>query len=703
MGVAPHWAWSNKELSAHMATICRVFSIWRLSTSSPAVSTRYSRTHLCLLLTDPVSPATGYFYRATRRTATLPATNLDLTLKDKKRFKVKADSSSVGAGGVPPQTNERQSSGQYVHKPVTGNKKHNKYKKPKLSVDQLKAAIQKRKSEANENKLKTETKENKRVKKETEKQTVRPEAPPTAPPTGTDRGSAESAKPLPKQLGKSRQASGPTIHPKDLAKALLELKSEKETKETNNVELKQTPPPPPKKKKKKVKMTDSTFLDHTKWRLHLSNYHRQEQELLVTQLEEKLDPSLFKSRVSYPSIIGTSIDDIDRRIKDLTEVGFSEAEVARIVPSFPFIVDMDWKRFLKVCRVLDEYGIDWGPCLGQKYINNLIIGTRYIEVLERNLSTLKKIGLDSSKMAEMLFENPILLTSPLSDEVYHTLSKAAGFGFNVKWISSILIKALTSRPVKVAALSSNTPKVMTILSNLGVSSEFMMTAYPPFFLIDDKHLYSIIRTLSTAPLFLDTPHIAYIMRSCPQDVAAVTDLKALQQTLTDFKDLLCPVANMSHILTCFQKIPSIINPRHSINDTVELFNKFGFSFEETRGIISKSTTTLIQDKRSLQLRVELFLSLKNSKPSNLTHVLAHSLMNFSKSDEFFTSRFNYTQRHDPSLLSVDKATQIFSFSDESFAGLFGSTASSFIREAMEANWMSHEYGLQRLKLLKIGK
>uniref|UniRef100_A0A1X7UYR1 mTERF domain-containing protein 1, mitochondrial n=1 Tax=Amphimedon queenslandica TaxID=400682 RepID=A0A1X7UYR1_AMPQE len=717
-----------------MATIIRVFSLWRLSCSAPVVSTRYSRTPLSLLLTDGASPAIGYYCRGTRKVATAPAISIELKLRDKERknIKVKADSSSVGARSVPRHTSDRSSSQSTAHEAVTGNKKQIKYRKPKLAVDQLKASIQKRKNEnklkheakvkheGKETKLKHEAKDNKRAKKEMERQAVphkpvevdkvRTEAPPTAPPTGFSRESAQSAKLPSKQSGKSQQVTEgakPKILPKDLAKALLELKGEKkdtgERTEEKNGDLKENPSLK-KKKNKKVKISDSTYLDHSKWRPHLSDYHRHEQEELVTQLQEKfkLDLSSFKSHLSHPSVIGTSIPDIDQRIKSLTEAGFSETEVASIVPSIPFIIEVDWKRFYKVCQVFDEFGINWGTFLEQKYISNLVIGTRCIEVLEKNLATLKKIGFESSKMAEILFENPILLSCPMSDQVYRILAEAAGFGFNIKWIRSILIKALTSRPVKVAALTPNTPKVMKILSDLGIPPEFMMTSYPPFFLIDDTHLYSIIRILSTAPLYLDTSHIVYLIRSCPQDVASIKDLKGLQQKLTDFKDLLSPVLNMSDVLMCFHKIPSFVNQSHSISGTVSLFEGFGFSFEEARHVISKSPTILVQDKASLRHRIELFLSLKNSKPLKTTHVFTHPLMNFTKTDEFFTSRFNYTQRHNPSLLDASKAAQIFSGSDESFAALFGSTATSYIEEAVKAEWISPEYGQHRLKLHKKG-
>ena len=709
-----------------MATISRassrVVSLCRLSCSTPVASTRYSRTPLALLLADGASPAIGYYYKGTRRLATAPAINMELKLRDKERkgIRAKEDSSSVGARGVPRQTSDQSTSQSTAHQPATGNKKQSKYKKPKLAVDQLRDALEKRKNEnklkyearvkqeAKETKLKHEAKDGKRVTKETERQAASSHKPvevdkvqPKAPP-GTDRGSAQSAKLSSKQSGKTHQVTKPKIHPQELAKALLELKGEKDTgerKKERNVDLKENPSLK-KKKNKKVKMTDSTYLDQTKWRPHLSDYHRNEQDQLVTQLQEKfkLDLSLFKSYLSHPSVIGTSTADIEQRIQSLTEAGFSETEVASIVPFLPFIVEVDWKRFHKVCRVFGDFGINWRAFLEQKYVNNLVIGTHCIDVLEKNLSTLKKIGFDSSKMTEMLFENPTLVSCPLSDQVCRILAEAAGFGFNLKWIRSILMKALTSRPVKVTALTPNTPKVMKILNDLNIPPEFMMASYPPFFLIDDKHLYSIIRVLSIGPLYLDTSHIVHVIRSCPQDVAAIEDLKGLQQKLMDFKDLLSPVVNMSDMLMCFHKIPSFVSPSHSISDTVSLFKGFGFSFEETRHVISKSPTILVQDKASLRHRLELFLSLKNSKPLKTTHVFAHPLMNFTKIDEFFTSRYNYTQRHNPSLLDVSKAAQIFSGSDESFAALFGSTASSYIEEAVGAQWISQEYGQHRLKL-----
>ena len=386
-------------------------------------------------------------------------------------------------------------------------------------------------------------------------------------------------------------------------------------------------------------------------------YHRiykAEQNQLVSYIKNKLPPctdfSLIQNAHVAPSLIGITTGDIDKRIEALSSVGFTNIEIAHLILSLPFIINVDWEALHRVCRGLEGYHIQWKDLL-HRHLNVLLQGPASLDVRESNLKVLAGLGLDNKMLIDLLANYPLLVVSSLNVATIKTLSEAKSLGFSAQWIMASLKDAIDHRPVgvPVSLVSPDTSNLIEFLKKFYIGFEVIMKQWPRFFLAaNTSHLHTVIRVLSGKPLHLNSFHIAHIVMSYPQDVAAITDSNALMEEMKVFADLI-----PSHLIQpYFLKVPLIISPEHSVTDRVNLLLGMGFSKVEVSQMVTASPLILVHKTDELKQRMSILLSLGGSSPSAVASASQESACFLSMGFKNFMSCYNYVKKHREASLHI---------------------------------------------------
>ena len=223
-------------------------------------------------------------------------------------------------------------------------------KKKKISPQQLALALQKRRREAREEKTATKDEGKEKVDKEKPKQKsekIKVEKIHKEKSNRNKRNTAENLNR--KTLSEDKDKFDTVSNNKQRTNENFKLLNEDKTDEEDN---------------------DSKLVMRYK-------IYKPEQEKLVTHLQSKLgdnvkfDPSPFKGLTTAPSVIGISFSDIDNRIVQLTESGFSMSDVGQIIPFLPFCVDIDCKKLREMCLMLEEFDIRWEHFLTKEHCSCL--------------------------------------------------------------------------------------------------------------------------------------------------------------------------------------------------------------------------------------------------------------------------------------------------------------------------------------------
>ena len=112
-----------------------------------------------------------------------------------------------------------------------------------------------------------------------------------------------------------------------------------------------------------------------------------EQDELLSHIQTKFghdakaDLTPFKDIFTAPSVIGVAPSDIDSRIQQMSDVGFTQEEIALLIPGLPYCVEIDFKSLYSLCRLLEKYNIKWRHFLSGESIHCLIQGASSIETV----------------------------------------------------------------------------------------------------------------------------------------------------------------------------------------------------------------------------------------------------------------------------------------------------------------------------------
>jgi hypothetical protein len=312
--------------------------------------------------------------------------------------------------------------------------------------------------------------------------------------------------------------------------------------------------------------------------------YKEKQNYLIEHVKVKLggndndiDLSSFRDIFTVPSVIGVSTSDIDERIEALYQVGFDRSQVALILSSLPFCVDVDYKEIRKSCELLEQYDVHWNHFLNKEHVMCLIQSSNH--KLRENLENLKDLGLASRQIKNLLKNFPILFTCTLSKNALKTISITAGLGFNSQWIEATFNDALvrlinllsyicyyfiqhqSSQPVKVSA-GPNTKELTEILKQFTINPNYIMRRYPSFFNMEADQLYAILKVMSGRPLYLDTPLISSIITACPHEIATIDDHRQLSNHLNEINQLLSPVLPSIHSIINY--VSAVGNGKHYV-------------------------------------------------------------------------------------------------------------------------------------------
>lgn len=214
-------------------------------------------------------------------------------------------------------------------------------------------------------------------------------------------------------IGKSKMATTPRISPKQLSLALQKRRQESKEKEIEKLKEKEE-----KKREKEQEnlekvsstkestsprdehTTDTTLIMRQRKKLFRhqttpnvtigeSDYrdvykvnliYKEKQDKLIAHIQNKLgtdikiDESQFKNMYTPPSVVGVSPKDIDTRLEELSSVGFTRFECAKLLPVLPYCIRIDFKALHDVCRLFERYNIRWAHFLNKELSHMLLLG-----------------------------------------------------------------------------------------------------------------------------------------------------------------------------------------------------------------------------------------------------------------------------------------------------------------------------------------
>ena len=179
------------------------------------------------------------------------------------------------------------------------------------------------------------------------------------------------------------------LSPKQLSLALKKRRQAtrvKEEGETASTEIPKTSTQVKKKRQSILTKTQHLNIEEP-FVMRYDRFSLPEQDELLSHIQTKFghdakaDLTPFKDIFTAPSVIGVAPSDIDSRIQQMSDVGFTREEIALLIPGLPYCVEIDFKSLHNLCRLLEKYNIKWRHFLSGDYIHCLIQGASSVETV----------------------------------------------------------------------------------------------------------------------------------------------------------------------------------------------------------------------------------------------------------------------------------------------------------------------------------
>lgn len=368
-------------------------------------------------------------------------------------------------------------------------------------------------------------------------------------------------------------------------------------------------------------------------------------------------------------VLGLSLAEFKRRLEVLQELELSHEDSLVIAMTYPSCLSLDPQTMLPMVSLLKKYGC----YLPKHLIKNPYVFSLDAQHCELNLKQLKKTGLSSESIGNLIDINPIVLTVPLSK----TVEDFALHARNYQSPSNILRLALKTSLLKSGeqvSLSEDFEEVLSFLHELNIDLSRLMQKCPEFLCSPHNHLLETYQFLSGSPLYCEKNHIKKLVTSNPHAFLQMNK-SSFQQSIRSLAKIVDSNVKLYYLL---RKSPMLFVDSSSILlERIELLTKHQFSRKEIVGLLERAAFVFSDEKSSSNLENKLQLLL--AEKDITTNQVCKSALILRAPLEKIQKRLFFIRNRKPDVLKKYSLNEILFSSNQAFlSDICGSSLKEYL-------------------------
>ncbi|CAB4013181.1 Hypothetical predicted protein [Paramuricea clavata] len=367
-------------------------------------------------------------------------------------------------------------------------------------------------------------------------------------------------------------------------------------------------------------------------------------------------------------VLGLSLPEFKERVKVLQSLEISLEDALVIALSYPSCLSLNSTAMFSMVSLLKMY-----RCyLPKHFMKNPYVFSLDSKQCESNLQHLKKIGLSSESIGNLIDANPIVLTVPLSNKA----EKFAKQAENYQSSSNILRFALKSSLLKSGeqvSLNEDFNQVVSFLKELKIDISKLMQKCPEFLCTSYASLLETYQFLCGAPLYCEKSHVAKLLMSNPHAFLQMNK-SLFQQSIQSLSQIIDSNMKLYWLL---QKSPMLFVDSSSIPlERIELLKQYQFSDKEIVGLLEK-VAFVFSSKSSCNLEKKLRLLL--STDDITTGQVCKSAFILRAPLDKLQKRLFFIKFKKPDVLKLHSLNDIFFSNNHKFINeICGSTLTEYL-------------------------
>jgi hypothetical protein len=367
-------------------------------------------------------------------------------------------------------------------------------------------------------------------------------------------------------------------------------------------------------------------------------------------------------------VLGLTLPEFKERVKVLQSLEINLEDALVIALSYPSCLSLNSTAMFSMVSLLKMY-----RCyLPKHFMKNPYVFSLDSKQCESNLQHLKKIGLSSESIGNLIDVNPIVLTVPLSNKA----EKFAKQAENYQSSSNILRLALKSSLLKSGeqvSLNEDFNQVVSFLKELKIDISKLMQKCPEFLCASYAGLLETYQFLCGAPLYCEKSHVEKLLMSNPHAFLQMNK-SLFQQSIQSLSQIID--SNMKLYLL-LQKSPMLFVDSSSILlERIELLRQYQFSDKEIVGLLEK-VAFVFSSKSSSNLEKKLHLLL--STDDITTGQVCKSAFIFRTPLDKIQKRLFFIRFKKPDVLKLHSLNEIFFSNNHKFIDeICGSTLTEYL-------------------------
>ena len=368
-------------------------------------------------------------------------------------------------------------------------------------------------------------------------------------------------------------------------------------------------------------------------------------------------------------VLGLSLPEFKDRVKVLQSLEITLEDALVIALSYPSCLSFDSTAMFSMVTLLKMYGC----YLPKHFMKNPYVFSLDSKWCESNLQHLKKIGLSSESIGNLIDVNPIVLTVPLSNKAEVFARQAE----NYQSSSNILRLALKSSLLKSGeevVVNADFNQVVSFLNELKIDISKLMQKCPEFLCTNYTSLLETYQFLCGAPLYCEKSHVKKLLKSNPHAFLQMNK-SSFQQSIQSLSRIID--SNMKLYLL-LQKSPMLFVDSSSILlERIELLTQYQFSEKEVVGLLEKAAFVFSDEKSSSNLEKKLHLLL-SSKDITTAQVCKSAFILRAPLDKI-QKRLFFIRLKKPDILRLHSLNEIFFSNNHTFINeMCGSTLTEYV-------------------------
>ena len=368
-------------------------------------------------------------------------------------------------------------------------------------------------------------------------------------------------------------------------------------------------------------------------------------------------------------VLGLSLPEFKERVKILQSLEINLEDALVIALSYPSCLSFDSTTMFSMVSLLKKYGC----YLPKHFIKNPYVFSLDSKWCESNLQHLKKIGLSSESIGNLIDVNPIVLTTPLSNKAEIFARQAE----NYQSSSNILRLALKSSLLKSGeqvVVNADFNQVVSFLNELKIDISRLMQKCPEFLCTSYTSLLETYQFLCGTPLYCEKSQVKKLLKSNPHAFLQMNK-SSFQQSIQSLSQIIDSNIKLYLLL---QKSPMLfVDSSSTLLERIKLLTQHQFSEKEIIGLLEKAAFVFSDKKLSSNLAKKLHLLL--SSHDITTNQVCKSPFILRAPLEKIQKRLFFIRLKKPDILKSHSLNEIFFCNNHIFiVEMCGSTLTEYV-------------------------